>query len=259
MNCAEAQDLVHLYLDQELDLVRVVDVDKHLQSCAACRALYDGQRALRATVRQDASYHHAPAELREHLRFSLRGQAAGPDRPHALRRRRWNTAVAVAIAAAVVLSVSAALYLALPTPQDRLVDDVVSSHVRSLMANHLADVASSDQHTVKPWFNGKLAYSPPVDDLTARGFPLIGGRLDYVNYRPVAALVYRHRLHVINLFVWPGGNGHEQKPRTFTRQGYNLLHWAQGGMEFWAVSDLNEAELKQFVDEISAMSAPRQS
>jgi len=257
VNCAEARDLVHLYLDQELDLVRVVDVDKHLQSCAACRALYDEQRALRAAVRRDAGYHRAPAELRERLRFSLRGQADEPARPRARWQRRWN--IAVAIAAAVVLSVSAVLYLAVPTPQNRLVDDLLSSHVRSLMANHLADVASSDQHTVKPWFDGKLDYSPPVEDLTAQGFPLIGGRLDYVHDRPVAALIYRHRLHVINLFVWPGESGREQKLRAFTRQGYNLLHWAQGGMEFWAVSDLNEAELKQFVDKISAMSAPRQN
>lgn len=256
MNCAEARNLVHLYLDQELDLVRVVDVDKHLQSCAACRALYDGQRALGSTVRRDVTYHRAPAELRERLHFTLRGQADEPARPLARWQRRWSNVVA--IAAAVVLSVSAVLYLALATPQDRLVDDLVSSHVRSLMANHLADVASSDQHTVKPWFDGKLDYSPPVDDLTAQGFPLIGGRLDYVNDRPVAALVYRHRLHVINLFVWPRENGHEQKRRALTRQGYNLLHWAQGAMEFWAISDLNEAELKQFVDKISAMSAPRQ-
>ena len=257
MNCAEARDLVHLYLDQELDLVRVVDVDKHLQSCAACRALYDEQRTLRSAVRRDAAYDRAPPELRERLRFSLRAQADEPARPRVRWPRRWNAVAA--IAAAVVLSVSAALYLVLPTLPDRLVDDLVSSHVRSLMANHLADVASSDQHTVKPWFDGKLDYSPPVDDLTAQGFPLIGGRLDYVNDRPVAALVYRHRLHVINLFVWPRANGHEQKPRALMRQGYNLLHWTRRGMEFWAVSDLNEAELKQFVDEISAMSAPRQS
>lgn len=257
MNCAETRKLVHLYVDQELDLARVAEVDEHLRSCAACRALYDDSGALRAAVRQGASYHRAPAELRERLRFVLRGQDAGPERPRTRRQPWWNTVVAVA--AAVVLSVSAALYLALPTPQDRLVDDLVSSHVRSLMANHLADVATSDRHTVKPWFNGKLDFSPPVDDLTTRGFPLVGGRLDYVNDRPVAALVYRHRLHVINLFVWPGGDGHERQPRALARQGYHLLHWARGGMEFWAISDLNEAELKQFAAEISATAAPRQS
>ena len=257
MNCAEAKDLVHLYIDQELDLVRVVEVDKHLQSCAACRALYDRQRALRSTLKSDGSYHRAPPELRERLGFALRAETKGAARPPARWPGRWNTGLA--IAATVLLSVSAVLYLALPAPHNRLVDDLVSSHVRSLMVNHLADVASSDQHTVKPWFNGKLDYSPPVDDLTAQGFPLIGGRLDYVDDHPVAALVYRHRLHVINLFVWPSENRREQKLRASTRQGYNLLNWAQAGMEFWAVSDLNEAELKQFADEISAMSAPHQS
>lgn len=254
MNCTEAQDLVHVYLDQELDLLRVVEVDKHLPSCAACRALYDRQRALRSAVRRDASYHRAPPELRERLRFALRAETNGATRLRARWSSRWNTGLA--IAAAVVLSVSVALYIALPTPQNRLVDDIVSSHVRSLMANHLSDVASSDQHTVKPWFNGKLDYSPPVSDLTTQGFPLIGGRLDYVNDHPVAALVYRHRLHVINLFIWPSDNGHEQKPHARSQQGYNLLHWVQGGMQFWAVSDLNEAELAKFADEISVSTAP---
>jgi len=257
VDCVEAKDLVHFYIDQELDLLRVVDVDKHLQSCAACRELYDRQRALRSSFKSDASYHRAPPELRERLRFALRTETKGAARPRGRWPGRWNTGLA--IAATVVLSVSAVLYLALPAPHNRLVDDLVSSHVRSLMVNHLADVASSDQHTVKPWFNGKLDYSPPVDDLTAQGFPLIGGRLDYVDDHPVAALVYRHRLHVINLFVWPSENRREQKLRASTRQGYNLLNWAQAGMEFWAVSDLNEAELKQFADEISAMSAPHQS
>ncbi len=251
MDCVEARDLVHLYLDQELDLLRVVDVDRHLQSCAVCRELYDRQRAMRSTLRRDAGYHRAPSELRERLRFALRGQASETARPRARRSGRWNAGLAAA--AAVMLSVSVALYIVLPTPQDRLENDIVSSHVRSLMANHLSDVASSDQHTVKPWFNGKLDYSPPVNDLTAQGFPLIGGRLDYLDGHPVAALVYRHRQHMINLFVWPDADAHERKPRTLSRQGYHLLRWTQGGMEFWAVSDLNEAELSTFAGEISAL------
>ncbi len=257
MNCVEAKDLLQLYIDQELDLVRVVDVDKHLQSCATCRGLYDRQRTLRSTVRRDADYHRAPPELRERLRFALRAEKNDAARPRVRGSGRWNAGLAVA--ATVVLSVSVALYIVLPTPRDRLVDDVVSSHVRSLMANHLSDVASSDQHTVKPWFNGKLDYSPPVNDLTAQGFPLIGGRLDYVNDHPVAALVYRHRQHMINLFVWPSADAHEQKPHMLSRQGYNLLRWTQGGMELWAVSDLNEAELTKFADEISVSITPHQS
>jgi len=256
VDCVEAKDLVQLYTDQELDLLRVVDVDKHLQSCADCRALYHQQHMLRSALRRDAGYHRATPELRERLRFALHAEKNGAKRPLGRWPKWWNAGLAVA--AAVVLSVSVALYIVLPTSQDRLENDIVSSHVRSLMANHLSDVASSDQHAVKPWFNGRLDYSPPVNDLTAQGFPLVGGRLDYVDNRPVAALVYRHRQHTINLFVWPSTDAHEQKPRALSRQGYNLLRWTQRGMEFWAVSDLNEAELRQFVDNVSPLTEPRQ-
>ena len=256
MNCVEVQDLVHFYFDQELDPVRVVDIDQHLPSCAACRERYDRERTLRSALRREASYHRAPLELRERLRFALRAETKGAAQPRVRWPGRWNAGLAVA--AAVVLSVSLTLYIALPISQNHLADDIVSSHVRSLMANHLSDIASSDQHTVKPWFNGKLDYSPPVNDLTAQGFPLVGGRLDYLNDHPVAALIYRHRQHTINLFVWPSAGAPDQKPRALSRQGYNLLRWTQGGMEFWAVSDLNAAELTKFAGEISAAMPPRQ-
>src|SRR5262249_1208716 len=132
--------------------------------------------------------------------------------------------------------------------EDRIAQEVTSSHVRSLMVSHLTDVASSDQHTVKPWFDGKLDFAPPVRDLTAEGFALVAGRLDYAQNRAVAALVYKRHQHFINLFIWPAGPGVEATPKRITRQGYNLIHWQNSGVTFWAVSDVNEAELQQFVD-----------
>jgi len=132
-----------------------------------------------------------------------------------------------------------------PPNNEALVQEVISSHVRSLMANHLADVTSTDQHTVKPWFNGKLDYFPRVNDLAGEGFPLVGGRLDYLDGRPVAALVYQRGRHFINLFIWPAKGGSGEK--TFSRQGYNVIYWSSSEMAYWAVSDLNPAELQEFM------------
>jgi anti-sigma factor RsiW len=192
-------------------------------------------------IKGEAKYHAAPARLAARILASL------PEDPAEIPRSgwRWNIAWAgSAVAALCVLALGIGLFLALPGADERMADDVVASHVRALMVDHAADVASSDRHTVKPWFAGKLDFAPPVFDLTAEGFALVGGRLDYLERRPVAALVYRHRQHLINLFVWPSpGDVALQK---WERQGFHLIHWAGGGMNYWAVSDLNADELVQF-------------
>jgi anti-sigma factor RsiW len=177
-------------------------------------------------------YYTAPAGLEDKIRRKLRGETASP------AYWQWG-----AIAAAVLLAVSAAGNVVLLRSQDATADAVVSAHVRSLMGTHLLDVPSSDQHTVKPWFNGKLDFAPPVN--TVEGFPLLGGRAEYFEGQAAAALIYGRNKHVINLFLWPSLRPGGQKK--LTRNGYHVQHWEASGMTFWAVSDLNEAELSQFV------------
>jgi len=149
--------------------------------------------------------------------------------------------------AIVVLLVWSNRLMPMRAPVDEhVLQDVIAGHVRSLMANHLTDVLSADQHTVKPWFEGHVDFAPPVPDLTAQGFPLVGGRLDYLDKRPVAALVYRRQQHAINLFVWPALPGEARPASTVTYHGYNVVHWTMDGMTYWAVSTLNAQEMQAF-------------
>jgi anti-sigma factor RsiW len=150
------------------------------------------------------------------------------------------------VAAGALVLVAALTFV--PTVDKRLTGEVVSSHVRSMMANHLTDVASSDQHTVKPWFDGKVDFAPPVTNLTAFGFPLVGGRLDYLQSRPVAAAVYQRNKHIINLFVWPASRNRNTTKKLGVEKGYNVISWEGPGMNFCAVSDLNPVELREFTD-----------
>jgi anti-sigma factor RsiW len=166
--------------------------------------------------------------------------------------RGWNP---IAIAASLLLTIAASTaltssYLGAASAEDHVVSEVVSSHVRSLMAEHLTDVAASDRHTVKPWFTGKVDAAPPAVDLAAAGFPLVGGRLDYVDERPCAALVYRHDKHIINVLVWPAKDGTLKRPDFYERQGFNLAHFEEGTMDFWAISDIDKTELKDFADRL---------
>ena len=257
MNCQETRVLLHAFLDDELDPVRSLDVQSHLDACPDCAREHAAHRSLRAALRDKALYFRSPEGFESRVRAALGSRAAIErragwlDAVGALARMRWAWLPAAAAAALLAVTVITIGRFGDrppgPLADDLLGREVVASHVRSLMASHLTDVPSSDQHTVKPWFNGRLDFSPPVKDLVAEGFALVGGRLDYLAGRPVAALVYQRRLHVINLMVWPAPGQPNRDLTAAPQQGYHVLHWTQGGMSYWAVSDLNENEMKEFV------------
>ena len=244
MSCQEMQNLLHGYIDDELDLLNDLQVEQHLQDCSACARERQNHLALRSALRTSSLYFHAPANLQKRVRSRLRADVKSEARPGRLSWRWLVAAGSLALIAILILSL--VFIRSRPAQEELLAQEVVSGHVRSLMANHLTDVASTDQHTVKPWFDGKLDFSPPVTDLTTQGFPLVGGRLDYIGNRPVAALVYQRRRHFINLFIWPEAMESGGKNRMIVRQGYNLIYWNRAGMVCWAVSDLNISELQEF-------------
>jgi len=254
VNCQETQLWLHGYVDGELDLVRTIELEQHLHTCARCARAYRDQQALRTALGSGALYAPAPPQLQQRIQAAAR-QAARPTSAARIMRWRWFN-MAAALACIAFLAWGLGRLWPTPAPDDRLSQEVLASHVRSLMANHLADVASSDRHTVKPWFDGKLDFSPVVEDQANQGFPLTGGRLDYLDNRPVAALVYRRQQHVINLFIWPAPQGVYEAPTALTRQGYNLVHWTGAGMTYWAVSDLNSEELQEFVHLIQTNATP---
>ena len=255
MICKDAQNLINGYVDGELDLIRNLEIERHIQDCALCTQDYKNHQVLSNAIKTGSLYFKAPADLRRRIQLSLRKAA----KAEAGRRMlpKWWFNIAAPMAAAAVILLALVPFLRGPSADDLLAGEVISSHVRSLMATHLADVPSSDQHTVKPWFAGKLNFSPPVEDLARQGFPLIGGRLDYVDNRPVAALIYQRQKHFINLFIWPSGSDSDVGTKTVSRQGYNLFYWTKSGMTYWAASDLNSAELQQFVELVQNQTSPK--
>ena len=235
MMCADAARDLDRYVDRELDADSTAAIRSHVSACVSCRQHVAEREALGRLVRA-VPYRVAPDRLRARVVAHVR------------RRRSQRRVLAWAAAAVLIVSVGAGIeFLRSATmPSDALVEDLVDSHVRSLLAEHLFDVQSTDQHAVKPWFVGKLDFSPPVIDLAPAGFPLVGGRLDYVSGQPVAALIYQRQKHMINVFVWPASN-EGPGPRERAIRGFNVRHWVRQGMSFWAVSDLNETELSEFV------------
>ncbi len=218
----------------------------------------DEDSELSAAIKAQATRYAVPPGLRSRIVAAVR--QAEPLAKQALPRtpflrtvwQQWG-GLGVAFACGVIASLALGPFFASQGEEDLLSQEVVAGHVRSLMAAHLADVASSDQHTVKPWFSGKLDYSPPVHDLAQEGFPLQGGRLDYLDRRPVAALVYRRQQHTINLFVWPVSRNSVHAVKLLSRQGYNIAEWREEGMQFWAVSDLNPGELQGFAQQFRSL------
>jgi anti-sigma factor RsiW len=236
-------DQLPAYFDGELDAARGRAFEAHLAACPDCTHELAALRDLRDALQDESCRYRPPASLEGRVREALRQIQPSP----AAGRRwtAWVTTVA-ALAAAVLFGASVTLAWRTPSADDRLAAEVTAGHARSLLADHLFDVVSTDQHTVKPWFQGRADFSPLVLDLKEHAFPLVGGRLDFLDGRTVAALVYRRRQHVINLFVWPAIGGGESGVIMLSRRGYNLAHWTATGLNFWAVSDLNADELRVF-------------
>ena len=245
MTCDEAEILLHALIDGELDAGHAREVEQHVAGCPRCTAALADYRAMSAAVAGANLRYTAPASLRERIEAALPQPKSAeivpmPSRCSVLRGFAMGSAVSALAATGLV-----AIVLRNDDAQ-RIESEVVSAHLRSLQAGHLIDVVSTDQHTVKPWFNGKLDVSPPVIDLTAQGFTLIGGRLDYLDARAIGAVVYKRRQHVINLFVAQTGNTERKAAKMETMQGFSVLRWSEQGMNFWAVSDIGADELNEF-------------
>ena len=243
MNCNESRLLLHAYTDGELDLVRSLDVEQHIKACATCATENQTLLSIRSALRFGELRHAAPQSLRNQVRQMARSSEEKTPVFRAAWLWQWLAAgaTAVAILAFIMRPMGS-------SDRDQLANELVSGHVRSLMAAHLTDVVSSDQHTVKPWFNGKLDFAPDVKDFAAQGFPLIGGRLDYLNGREVAALIYQRNKHFINVFVWPADQATAEQPAGESLRGYNLINRDVNSLHYAFVSDLNSGELGQLAD-----------
>jgi anti-sigma factor RsiW len=250
------------FIDGELELTRQLALEARLAADSALREQVQGLRALRDAVRERADYHSAPAALRMQLHLptpSAAPAAAGRIRAEHSGWRQWFAWRPLSVACALVAGL--ALTLSLTTLRsggdERLMQEVIASHVRSSMGDKLVDVASSDQHTVKPWLSSKLDFSPPVGDVAMpSGINFVGGRVDYLDGRPVAALVYRQRKHVIDAYIWPSAQSDTQM-QPLSQRGFNVVHWTQGGMRFWVVSDLQRDELAVFARSLAQADAAR--
>jgi anti-sigma factor RsiW len=252
MNCEDLRMYLSAYVDDELDVAESLRLEKHLSGCRGCRQAQEAQLALRSALRDPDLYFQPSSDFANRTASALRAQAKKEARQAStwsdwfrIPSLRW-----VPSAAVLVLLITAGTLLIvknLRSSHEQLIASaVLTGHIRSLQAEHLVDVPSSDRHTVKPWFQGKLDFAPPVPDLSELGWVLIGGRLDYVDGRPVAAVGYQRRMHNINVFVWPHQGTADDKIQQEDAQGYQILHWNGADMTYWVVSDLNKDELMDF-------------
>ena len=239
--------LVQAEFDGELDAAEAATLAAHRQHCPACQAAAAALQRARLLLIDNGLYEPAPDDVRR--RVMARLAAAYPPAPTPLwalrsRMRAWWSA-GIGFGLGAVCAAVLALLITAPSGPD-LTQELVASHIRALQPGHLEDVVSTDRHTVKPWFDGRLDFAPSVKDLKNVGFPLKGGRLDYVDGHPVAALVYQRDKHIIDLYIWPGAQGERSSPQIAEYHGYNIVHWRWGGMSFWAVSDVEPAQLHDF-------------
>jgi anti-sigma factor RsiW len=241
--CSRLELLVQADVDGELDVTEAAKIAAHIAACERCAQLHARLRELKSAVRTRTSYHRPPAEFEKALLRSLGTNASRAEPPRSKSKSWWIGAWSAVAGAAV----TAMVLITMNRPVG-VTDQIVASHVRSLQPNHLIDVLSTDTHTVKPWFEGKLDFAPPVKNLVTEGFPLEGGRLDYVDGRTVAALVYRYGKHPINMFIWPATRADSAvSVRETSRNGFRVYHWTQSGMEIWVASDVNDQSMREFI------------
>ena len=243
MRCDEVHPRLDAYLDGELAEAERTPLREHLQSCPDCGPDMAALERLHDGIRRSAPIYRAPDVLRSQIRFALRREAA-PTVPASLPHAPGWLAYAASILLAIAVGSGGTFVILGERQTDATDTEILDSHLRSLLGTHLTDVASSDQHTVKPWFAGRTDLSPPAVDLAAEGFPLVGGRLELISGKPVPALVYKRREHVINLFVMPASRA--DRGDTLSRHGYNLRHWDEGDLGFWAVTDAGPTEFAEF-------------
>lgn len=246
MTCDEAEILLHALIDGELDAGHTREVENHVAGCPRCAALLRDYREMSKAMAGPGVRYSAPSVLRQRVEAALPQPQARPNRRAVLRGFAMGSAVSALAATGLVAIVLRR------DDEERIQSEMVSAHLRSLQAGHLTDIISTDQHTVKPWFNGRLDVAPPVADLTAQGFTLIGGRLDYVDARAIGAVVYKRRQHIINLFVAQTASTERRPARIDTVRGFNIRHWSDRGLDYWAVSDLGRDELADFGEKFEA-------